>query len=268
MLKRLAPLLVGLAVTVAPLAAQAQRKSPLADAPAIRKRLELRSTRLEFGGGFGSTLNQDFFHTMMVNVKLGFHFTDWLALSAFGGFAVANLSTGFQDRVVESLQTPSSPAIPREPTPGDAQASMSKITSVLGAQLEFTPFTGKYSLFGKLFAHYDFYAFVGPGFLNVQPAETLNSQAPCVDNSTAGVRACTVSGLKPGGNVGLGLHTYFNQFLALNVELRDIIAQLNPSGRDVNGDGHADNNDLTWSHTWMVGANIVIYLPATADISP
>jgi hypothetical protein len=38
-------LLVALATVSLPLAAQAQRKSPLADAPAIRKRFELRSTR-------------------------------------------------------------------------------------------------------------------------------------------------------------------------------------------------------------------------------
>ena len=50
-------LLIALATVSLPLAAQAQRKSPLADAPAIRKRFELRSTRFEAGVGAGSTLN-------------------------------------------------------------------------------------------------------------------------------------------------------------------------------------------------------------------
>ena len=54
-------LLIALAVTALPLAAQAQRKSPLADAVAIRHRYELRSTRFEIGAGLGSTLNQDYF---------------------------------------------------------------------------------------------------------------------------------------------------------------------------------------------------------------
>ena len=57
-------LLIALATVSLPLAAQAQRKSPLADAPAIRKRFELRSTRLELGVGGGSTVNQDFYHTV------------------------------------------------------------------------------------------------------------------------------------------------------------------------------------------------------------
>ena len=70
-----------MAVTAVPLAAQAQRKSPLADAPAIRKRYELRASRLELGAGFGSTINQDFYHTLFLNLKLGFHINDWLAIS-------------------------------------------------------------------------------------------------------------------------------------------------------------------------------------------
>jgi hypothetical protein len=76
-----------------------------------------------------------------------------------------------------------------------------------------------------------------------------------------------VSGFKVGPTVGVGFHSYFNQWLGLSVELRDTIAPLNPAGRDVNGDGVADQHDVTWSSTWMAGANLVIYLPATADIS-
>src|SRR5262245_3643652 len=117
------PLILGaaLAFTLLPLAAQAQRRSPLEDAPAIRKRLELRSTRLEIGPGFATTLNQDFFHTLMATVKLGFHFNDWISISGFLGAPVANLSTGFQDRVVQTLPQQQG-VIEREPTQGDAVA--------------------------------------------------------------------------------------------------------------------------------------------------
>jgi hypothetical protein len=80
--------------------------------------------------------------------------------------------------------------------------------------------------------------------------------------------SCEVSGLKPGPTFGIGVHTFFGQFVALDVELRDVMAQLNPSGRDVNGDGVADNSDLTWTHTYVLGANLVLYLPTAAKISP
>jgi outer membrane beta-barrel protein len=249
-----------LAVTLAPTAAHAQRKSPLEDAPAIRKRLELRETRFEAGVGFGSTINQDFYHTLMLDVRLAFHINDWLSIAGVGGFAVDNMETGFQERVLGTLPAT---GITREPTKAVAQASMSKIDMALAGQLEFTPFTGKYSLFGKIFAHYDFYAFGGVGALKIEPTGTV----PDCGSAMATQSSCGVSGYKPGANVGLGLHTFFNEWVGLNVELRDIIAQINPSGRDVNGDGIANSADLTWGSTYMATANLVIYLPSTAAIS-
>jgi outer membrane beta-barrel protein len=261
---------VALAVTAVPLAAQAQRKSPLADAPAIRKRYELRSSRLEVGAGFGTTINQDFYHTLFFNLKAGFHITDWLSLSAFGSFAVANVATTYQNNIVGSLNQPAVMGqLASEPTKNDAVNSMQKINNMFGAQIEFTPITGKYSLFGKLFANYDFYILAGPGLISVAPTDS--GVAPCgATNSGTGGNAyfCGVSGTKPGFNFGLGLHSYFNHWMALNVELRDILAKLNPSGRDTNVDLMANNADLTWTHTISLAANLVFYLPATPGISP
>jgi len=94
----LAGIVVCAGVLATPLAAHAQRKSPLADAPAIRKRVELRSTRFELGAGASTTIGQDFYHSVFVNAKLGFHITDWLSLSAFGGFALANIATASATR--------------------------------------------------------------------------------------------------------------------------------------------------------------------------
>ena len=268
-------LLVALATVSLPIAAQAQRRSPLADAPVIRKRFELRQTRFEAGVGGGTTVNQDFYHTVTVNVRLAFHITDWLAIAGFGNFGVAQVSTGFQGKLTGSLDDMGG-AVPREPTPAQAVASLQQISSLMGGQLEFTPFTGKWSLFGKLFSAYDFYGFVGPGFMTVktagnvgrtcdQAAPPLNEQMPLMTDPSR--YYCETSGMKIGPTFGVGLHTFFGQGVALNVELRDTMAQLNPSGRDVNGDGMADQNDLTWTHTFMVGGNLVLFLPFTPKIS-
>jgi outer membrane beta-barrel protein len=262
-------LLIAVAVTAVPLAAQAQRKSPLADAPAIRKRYELRASRLEIGAGFGSTINQDFYHTVFLNLKLGFHFNDWLAVSAFGGFAVANIATTFQSDLLKTLG--GTPATPFEPTRTDALNSMQKINNILGGQLEFTPFTGKYSLAGWLFANYDFYGFGGAGVITVTPTNAgipACSASNSADSKVSGAAYyCGVSGSKFAATYGLGLHSYFNHWMALNVELRDMLAKLNPSGRDTNGDLHATTADLTWTHTFIVSANLVFYLPSTPSIS-
>ena len=268
-------LLVALAVTAVPLAAQAQRKSPLADAPAIRKRFELRASRLEIGAGFGSTINQDFYHTLFLNLKLGFHLTDWLAISGFAGFGVANISTAFQSDLVNSLSANGPANQPQEPSKSQALSSMQKINNMFGAQAEFTPFTGKYSLAGWLFANYDFYAFGGAGVIGVAPTDA--SIAPCAATNPAAANGgnktsdvgyfCGVSGSKFAFTFGLGLHSYFNHWMALNVELRDMLAQLNPSGRDTNADLSATTADLTWTHTYIVAANLVFFLPSTPSIS-
>ncbi len=268
--QRLAALLIAAAVTAVPLAAQAQRKSPLADAPAIRKRYELRSTRLEVGAGVGTTINQDFYHSILFNGKVGFHITDWLSISIYGAAPITSIETTFQADLVNGLANSAGQSgYPEsEPTPSEAKASAQKIKWMVAPQIELTPFTGKYSLFGKLFADYDFYLFAGPGFINVAP--TSANVPACGENNTLPGRqrfSCGVTGTKIGGNFGLGLHSYFNHWLALNVELRDILAKLNPSGRDTNGDLKATTDDLAWTHTFSVAANLVFYLPATPGVS-
>jgi outer membrane beta-barrel protein len=265
MQKRLA-FLIAVSICALPLAAQAQRKSPLADAPAIRKRFELRSSRLEVGAGAGTTLGQDFYHSVLIDVKLGFHVTDWLSIAAVGGFTLANIDTGFKNSVISSLDASS---MTRAPGQNEALGSMNKLTQMLGAQLELTPFTGKYSMFGKLFAHYDFYAFVGPGALNYTASDPACPDRAMPTASGPGSRPtpCATTGLKIGVNTGVGIHSFINHFVALNFELRDVVAPNNAAGRDVNGDGKIDNGDLSWGSTFIATLNVVLYLPSSPDIS-
>ena len=267
MMKRIAlPFLFALTLTI-PTVAHAQRRSPLADAPAIRKRVELRETRLELGAGMASTINQTFFHGLMADVRLGFHINDWLAVTGMGAFNVTSLSTGFHDELQDTLKAQSTPS--RAPSAGVADSSINKASMVLGGQVEVTPFAGKYALFGALFAHYDLYVFGGVAGVNLA-AEKGNAAGPCSDNHTAaaGTTQCLVSGMKVGGTFGAGFHSFFNNFLALNVELRDLMLKDNPAGRDVNGDGFADNQDLTWTSHLMVSLGLTVFLPSTASISP
>jgi outer membrane beta-barrel protein len=270
--KRLAMLIIAAAVTALPLAAQAQRKSPLADAPAIRKKFELRATRLEVGAGMSTTINQDYFHSVFFDLRVGFHLLDSLAITGFGDFAVANVESTLQSNVLHSLYDSMQQGHPySEPTRADAARSMQKIKGMYGVQLEWSPVAGKYSLFGKLFAHYDFYVMGGLGAINVAPADVNIPACASTNNRplTDPQRYyCGVSGTKIGGTFGIGFHSYFNHWLALNVELRDLLAKLNPSGRDTNGDLRATTDDLNWTHTISVGAQLVFYLPATPGISP
>jgi outer membrane beta-barrel protein len=269
MMKRIAlPFLAALTAMVLPEIAHAQRRSPLADAPAIRKRVELRETRLEFGAGMGTSVNQAFYHGLTVNVRLGFHLTDWLSISGVGGFGVSSISTGFRDRLIQSLdgRDPGNPADERAPTSAVANSGMNKTKFFVAGQVELTPFTGKYSMFGKLFAHYDFYLFGGVAAMNFAAATPSN--APVCSSSASATGVCVASGMQIGGTFGLGFHSFFNDSLALNIELRDIVVKDNPAGRDVNGDTNVDKGDLTWMSHYMAIFGLTLYLPTTASISP
>lgn len=266
-MKRIAlPFLFALTFTL-PAAAYAQRRSPLADAPAIRKRVELRETRFEFGAGLASTVNQTFNHGVLADVRLGFHINDWLSISGLGAFNVASLSTGFHDELITSLPTmaTNSGSDFRAPAKATADSSINKASMILAGQLELTPFTGKYAVFGALFAHYDFYVFGGAAGVNLVAAKSGGART-CSDTHDMG--PCVVTGMKIGGTFGAGFHSFFNNFVALNVEVRDLLVKDNPAGRDVNGDLFADNKDLTWTSHLMASLGVTIFLPSTADISP
>ena len=241
-----------------PAAAQAQeRKSPLADAPAVRRRVELRDKRFEIGVGAGTTLGQDFYHAVMVNGRIGFHLTDWLALSGWGAFNLTpNMTTSFHDKLLGVLEDTSKD---RTPTKDAALAGMNKIGEAFALQAELVPFTGKFGLFSRLFMNYDFYAFGGPGFIDFK-ADTL-----CDSDMKP---SCAITGLKIGANFGLGMHLFANDFFALNFEVRDILVQNNPAGRDENGDGFANNRDLSWDSNYIMSLNLMFFLPGRATISP
>lgn len=260
-----------------PRAASAQRRSPLADAPAIRKRVELRQTRFELGAGLGSTMNETFYHGILADVHLGFHLTDWLSLSALGTFNVSTISTGFNDELQSRLPQATNNDMPRTPTRTDALRGMNKASSILAARIEVTPFTGKYSLFGSYFAHYDFYLFAGPTLVNLAAVNAIGGTVTCGDTPSTASATCLVSGSKIGGMGGIGFHSFFNDYLALSIELRDVFFKDNPAGRGVvvtgvldgsGGQPAVSNQDLSWSSHLMALFGLTVYLPATANISP
>ncbi len=239
-----------------PALAQAQeRKSPLADAPAIRRRLELRDKRFELGAGVGSTIGQDFYHAVIGSVRASFHLNDWLAIGGIAGFNLTpNLNTDLHDRLLTSLATTTKD---RAPSAAIAERSMNKIGQIYALQAEIIPFTGKYSLFDKFFMNYDFFMFGGPGFINFTAD----------DASCANPSSCAVTGMTPGFNFGVGMHSYINEYVGVNAEVRNLLVHNNPAGRDITGDMVADSFDKTWDANYIFSLNVVFLLPSKAEKS-
>jgi len=126
-MKRGIALLLGCLVGIPAVTEAAQeRKSPLADAPAIRKRFELRDKRFELGVGLAATIGQDFYNALLLNVRLGFHITDWLGVSVSAGVVnmTPNWRSAFNDKLNSALggscrllPTPPPPTTSMTPTP-------------------------------------------------------------------------------------------------------------------------------------------------------
>ena len=262
MRKVIALLLGGIVCLPAMARAEKERKSPLTDAPVIRKRLELRDKRFEFGIGVGVSIGQDFYNALMLMPKLSYHFTDWISLAGVGGFNVTpSWKSSFNNDIDSALPPPEITSI-KSPHRADAQATMNHIGWVLLGQIEFIPLSGKIALLSSLFSYFDFYVLAGGGVVNLAakdptPAACAGSPPVC--------QAFTATELT--GNAGVGAHAFLSHYAALNLEFRDLIYKNNASGRDVNGDSVTDTHDLNWSNNWIFSLNVQFFLPFKAKIS-
>jgi outer membrane beta-barrel protein len=294
-MKRGIALLVGCLVGI-PAVSQAatERRSPLADAPAIRKRLELRDKRFELGVGAAMTLNQDFYNALMLNVRLGFHITDWIGISVSAGVfnLTPNWRTSFNSELNSKLasscrdqgnadnpdsgctnsKSTRTVANDKTPTQANAAAAQNRIGQVILPQLDIVPFTGKFSLFSKLFMNYDLYVSVGAGFVNlVKKGEvdhgTITATINGAQVESIPDNAVPYVGMKPAGSAGVGMHAFANNFFAFNIELHDIIFKNNAAGRDVTGNPAVNTQDLQWTHNWLLGFNFMFFLPASVRTS-
>jgi outer membrane beta-barrel protein len=294
-MKRGIALLVGCLVGIPAVTEAAQeRKSPLADAPAIRKRFELRDKRFELGVGLTATIGQDFYNALLLNVRLGFHITDWLGVSVSGGVVnmTPNWRSSFNDKLNGALGTScrlkdnagtlgcdglqGRPSVDTEkaPTPKNAAAAENRIGMVILPQIDIVPFTGKFSLFGKLFMNYDVYVSGGPGIVNLVKKGTVDNSY-CDTLRTDGKQTCLddngkpYTGMKLAYNVGVGMHAFATNFFAINVEVHDLIFQNNASGRNVvtRAGNPVTDADLQWTNNWLVGLNFMFFLPAQVKVS-
>jgi outer membrane beta-barrel protein len=272
MRKVIALLLGGIVCLPAVARAEKERKSPLTDAPAIRKRLELRDKRFEFGIGAGVSVGQDFYNALFIMPRLAFHITDWIALGVVGGYNVTpGWKSSFNSDIYGSLSVPGSPDNPaagKSPSAADANATMNHIQYMAVGQVEFLPLSGKIALFSAIFSYFDFYVFGGAGVVNLadsnaQPGACI--QGPKFSAQTPACQAFKATELA--GNAGLGVHAYLNNYTAIDLEIRDLIYKNNASGRDVNGDSFTDSRDSEWTSNWIFGLNLQFFAPFKAKIN-
>lgn len=277
-MRKVIALLVGVIVCLPTVArAEKERKSPLTDAPVIRRRLELRDKRFELGVGAGVTIGQDFYNALLVMPKLAFHFNDWLSLAVVGGYNVTpNWASSFNNDVYGALQVANqsgSAANSKSPNADDARATMNHIGYLAMGQVEFIPLSGKIAILSSLFSYFDFYVLGGAGVINLVAHQSAQPGSCQRANSTEAIcQAFTGNELTV--NAGVGAHAFVSRWAALNLELHDLIYKNNASGRSVLGNTDPNDNqpitstrDLEWTNNFVFSLNIQFFFPTKPKIS-
>lgn len=284
-------------------------EGPLAGAPAVRKMVQFRELRFSAGPQFAYTLNNDYMHNFLVGLKLEFNFTDWINLGLVGYYGI-NAPTSLTNYVNESRNiggsatTPSESNYPSYTGAGNFENQVALLKGIYLAQLGFTPFRGKMSMFEKVFVAIDGTIFLGGGIVHLQERTSCiyspeDPQYPNVDKACGEIND-PASGLSRTTRItgtftwGVNFMAYFNNWFAVNLEYRMSPFKWNPGGTDESGesasfwelneaadtwnkvhgtsqgdypDGIIDENDRQWNLNQSIALGFIFYFPFTPSIT-
>lgn len=253
--------------------AEAERRlNNLRNEVAVRQRKLLVKKRFELAPLFESTLNADFKHIVGAGAKLEYHFSDMFSVGFIGVGATA-INTKLVDRIVPTLEGTAN-AMTREPSQDEFQLRLNEMPFHGAAYVSLTPWYGKLAAFGTAFVAFDFYFQAGASFAQLKsncPANVCSDKP--VANMPGDENPNNDDPLNNGSRVGLylggGIHVFLNDFIALDLTIRDYAFSDNPSGADVSGpDGGPDNkvtgDDNRFVHHLFFGAGVSIMFPTKA----
>ncbi len=175
----------------------------MADAPMVRRKITWRTGRSELKPGLGWTLNDRYFHNMIVNLGYDYHVLDWLAFGGNVGYAFP-IKTGFADNIEAEKKTEGLSF----PIPASHLGMLADVHVELA-------YGGKSMLWGRLAVAYDFHAILGFGLIQVR----WNSEA---ENRMANEEPAL--GFKMSPKVGVGMRVFLDRGVALTLDFIDHMA--------------------------------------------
>jgi len=257
-----------------------RRQNTLASDVAVRRRRLLVSHRFEVAPLFESTINADFRHIIGGGVKLEYHLGDMLSIGVIG-VASTSLNTKLVDKIRPDLERMADPKT-REPSQDEFMDRLNTMPLHGAAYVSLTPWYGKLAAFSQAYVAFDFYFQAGVAFAQLKsncPPEVCSDKAP--GQSTPGADGETVppdnnpnndpplnSGSRVGLYLGGGIHVFLNDFLALDMTVRDYAFNDNPSGADFNANLFVSDDDSRFLHHLFFGVGISVMLPTTVKRTP
>lgn len=257
-----------------------RRENTLRNDKAVRQRKLLVRNRLELAPLFESTINADFRHIIGGGAKLEYHVGDMLSFGVIGVYSTA-INTKLVDRILPTLETTADPAT-REPSQQEFEQRLNSMPIHGAAYVSLTPWYGKLAAFGTAFVAFDFYFQAGVSFAQLK---SDCDPSVCTDTNPAGgeddppdMNPNNDPPLNNGNRLGLylggGIHVFLNDFIALDLTVRDYAFTDNPSGADyypdlmVGENESAGRSDNRFAHHLFFGAGLSIMFPTKVKRTP
>jgi outer membrane beta-barrel protein len=250
------------------------KRNPLDGQPPVRHRKLLVKRRFEVGPAFESSVNADFMHTPSAGLKLEFHLSDMLSIGAVGFYGFP-LETGLTDRIVDTL--PNSVDDPDDPTPSrtEFEEHLNRMPMHAAGYVTLTPWYGKLAAFGSLFVHFDFYFSGGLAVAQLEndccsfatDPNPGGGEGMAPDDDPNNDPALN-DGLRLGLFLGGGIHVFLNDFIALDLTVRDYLFSDNPSGLDFDADLAVTDDDNRFLNHLFLGAGLTFLLPTKVKRTP
>lgn len=174
----------------------------------------LKKGRFEISPSASVSIRDAFYKKYLFGASLTYYPTETLGVGLRAGYAVNTVAGSAQ--ICEFGGDTGDTRGCRAPSKGelDGQAP-GQLTLLGGADVQWAPIYGKLSLLAEKFVHFDMYGIVGASVVQYRGPETR-----LVDGQPV---AGSKSYLTAGGNVGVGLRFFFNRWVTLRTELRDLI---------------------------------------------
>jgi len=260
-------------------AAAERRTNNLAKDVAVRHRRLLVKERFELAPLFESTINADFNHIIGAGAKLEYHFTDMLSFGGVGVFSTA-LKTKLVDRIMPTLE-PNVDNNTREPSQAEFESRLNTIPIHGAVYASLTPWYGKLAAFSQAYVAFDFYFQAGLAFAQLKSNCSYDPAGICNDKVTdkaeddgtpPDMNPNNDPSLNSGGRLGLylggGIHVFLNDFIALDMTIRDYAFTDNPSGADFNANLAVTKDDNRFVHHLFFGAGLSIMFPMKVKRTP
>ena len=215
--------------------------SPLEDGGAVvRRKLLFRSTRFEAAPLVGFTLADPFNRNILAGANLGFHLTNSFGIGATIGAGVVTRPTSLRTNIEQTA-------------PDLSEVAFSKVNFLASVEGTYVPIFGKFSFLDRGIINYDLHLIVGAGFVGrgAEAGDTSGATTAATD---------AVSGGTAAGVVGVGGRFYANDFVSINLQVRDYIFSSSEVSLDTIGEPELRNNLML-----SVGASL--FFPTAVKVS-